>query len=855
MAMKRIMISLCAALTALCAGAQGGEVESILSHFRKIALYDSECTQEKVYLHLDNNAYFMGENVYFKAYVVRASSLKLTDMSKVLYVELLDDHGNTIERKNYEIDQGQASGSIPLSGIIHGGYYEIRAFTRAMLNWDGDYCFSRVVPVYQTDDTSGGYLNPYIPKHEGEDMLPWLRKEPGTMRSDSVRHNGVYAEFYPEGGALVQTDAPQKVAFRITDKSGNPLTGVECSITDGQAAVATAKTEHEGMGEIVIPSWKSGLRAVVRADGKQREFALPAARQSGLAATIERTGADSLALSVKPTSDLAGKYIGVSVTCRGAGCVFDTLRLAADGSVSRWRVSERNLHFGINQITLFNADGNKLWERLVWRKPDYPVSLEVRQNQESYQPFSPVVLNMKLANKNGAPQSGYFSISVRDRGFEFAGRDCGIEEDLLLSSDIKGYVARPEEYFEADDETHARRLDLLLLVQGWRRYDFDEMTGKKPFKLLQPVETGQLITGYLLSDNHKRLPMGGAYLKADIYLGTTHAKGTCRTDSAGGFAIMPPKYYGNGIGRFYTYQNKDGKEKPKAMRVVLDREFAPKPRLIDIGEFSLADYRHDGSVPATDYTFEWEDTIPKDAILLGAAKVKGRRADQADGQDKWNGGEGFAQRNADICYNIDLETMRYCDKGEDIPLLWDLLKSINKNFDYYTSDADIAGTNYEFTYRGRPAVIFRRNTEQSGSEHMDNMTIFANEVNRVYIVTDQEKVRRVLPGYGSSDGREKVAIMLYGGGVSMMMKDKSKTKVVSFYGYSVDDDFPLPDYRARDLPDKRDFRRTLYWNPDVLADENGKASVMFYTNADENVKLGITARAVLPDGQLLEFNR
>lgn len=851
--MKRIMISLCAAITALCAGAQGGEVESILKHFRKIALYDSECTQEKVYLHLNDNAYFMGENVYFKAYVVRASSLKLTDMSKVLYVELLDDHGNTIERKNYEIDQGQAAGSISLDGLIHGGYYEIRAFTRAMLNWDGDYCFSRVVPVYQTDDTSGGYLNPYIPKHEGEDMLPWLRKEPGTLRGDSARHNGVYAEFYPEGGALVQTAAPQKVAFRITDKNGNPLTGVECSITDGQTAVATAKTEHEGMGEIVIPSWKSGLKAVVSADGRQREFALPAARQSGLAATIERTAADSLILSIKPTSDLAGKYIGVSVTCRGAGCVFDTLRLSADGGLSRWRVSERNLHFGINQVTLFNADGDKLWERLVWRKPDYPVSLEVRQNQESYQPFSPVVLNMTLANKNGNPVSGYFSISVRDRGTEFAGRDCGIEEDLLLSSDIKGYVAHPESYFESDDETHRQWIDLLLLVQGWRRYDFDEMTGKKQFKLVQPVETGQLLTGYLLSDNRKRLPMAGASLKVDMYFAGVHGKGECKTDSAGGFALMPPKYYGDGVGRFYTYQDKDGQAKPKSMRVVLDREFAPVPRMFDVQEFNLSDYTHKHS-PAADYTFEWKDTIPKDAILLGAAKVKGKRKDQIDGQDKWNGGEGFAQRNADICYNIDLQSMWYCDKGEDIPLLWDLLRSINKNFEYYTESSEIAGTAYEFRYRGRPAVVFRHNTEQSENDHMDNLTIFADEVNRVYIVTGQEKVRRVLPSYGS-DSREEVAIMLYGSGVQGSMKDKSKTKVVRFYGYSVDDEFPSPDYRERDLPDERDHRRTLYWNSDVLAGADGKASVTFYSNANENVKLGITARAVLPDGQLLEFDR
>ena len=65
----------------------------------------------------------------------------------------------------------------------------------------------------------------------------------------------------------------------------------------------------------------------------------------------------------------------------------------------------------------------------------------------------------------------------------------------------------------------------------------------------------------------------------------------------------------------------------------------------------------------------------------------------------------------------------------------------------------------------------------------------------------------------------------------------------------------LPDYRKRDLPDPSDMRRTLYWNPDVLTDENGRATVMFYSNANPDVKLGITARTVLPDGELIDFSR
>ena len=85
--MKRIgiIISLIA-FAVICHAQNSTGNGSFMKLFKEIALYDSRCTQEKVYLHLDNNSYFIDETIYFKAYVVRASSLKYTDLSKVLYL-------------------------------------------------------------------------------------------------------------------------------------------------------------------------------------------------------------------------------------------------------------------------------------------------------------------------------------------------------------------------------------------------------------------------------------------------------------------------------------------------------------------------------------------------------------------------------------------------------------------------------------------------------------------------------------------------------------------------------------------------------------------------------------------------
>ena len=50
----------------------------------------------------------------------------------------------------------------------------------------------------------------------------------------------------------------------------------------------------------------------------------------------------------------------------------------------------------------------------------------------------------------------------------------------------------------------------------------------------------------------------------------------------------------------------------------------------------------------------------------------------------------------------------------------------------------------------------------------------------------------------------------------------------SVHGYDAPQEFYSPDYSV--MPIEADYRRTLYWNPAVLPDEYGKATVLFYNN-------------------------
>ena len=100
-------------------------IEQLESFVVNMNNFNRQYPQEKVYLHLDNTGYFMGETIWFKAYVVRADKTKLTDISSVLYVELVDPTGEIVSTQKVKITNGTGAGYMILRNFLNSGFYEI----------------------------------------------------------------------------------------------------------------------------------------------------------------------------------------------------------------------------------------------------------------------------------------------------------------------------------------------------------------------------------------------------------------------------------------------------------------------------------------------------------------------------------------------------------------------------------------------------------------------------------------------------------------------------------------------------------------------------------------------------------
>lgn len=495
--MRKLFFALLMCIMSLAAIADDRTLEEIRSVLEESS---TRQVQEKVFVHTDNMCYFVGDTLWYKAYVVRADDLKFTDMSRLLYVELLSPDGIVVERQTVIVSsKGFGSGCFALTDSLYSGFYELRAYTRWMLNfnvtlhrysrddkfsfynkqmaadffrqWDGLY--SRVLPVYTKPEQAGDYT------------YKRTYQRPKT-RIQKPKKEDLTVNFYPEGGNLIE-GLPNRVAFEVTNQLGE-IVNIKGVVTAGDAKVADIATSHNGRGVFVVTPAGKRLRASFTWRGKEYKFNLPKAEEAG--ATM-RVGEGSIAISSSQLPQ--DRKYGLSIICRGVLKHFQEVVFDASGKVT---ITIPQLPTGVNDITLFDTKGQVLSDRLIFvNNHDYDGNYITVESEikNSYSPYEQISVSVKAA---GVTEPTNLSLAIRDtRTDEPTYNDGNMMTDLLLSSELKGFIANPAYYFEADDDKHRADLDLLMMVQGWRKYKWQELSDTIYMKRRYEPETTLTVEG------------------------------------------------------------------------------------------------------------------------------------------------------------------------------------------------------------------------------------------------------------------------------------------------------------------------------------------------------------------------
>lgn len=407
--------------------------------------------QEKVYVHLDRTYFAAGETAWLKAYVTDMQAGGVTpgltgglpprpegeDNSRFLYVELLAESGTPVLRTKVKEGPDGLSGHLDLPDTLHSGQYLLRAYTRWQL--DGPESAMFHVPVR-------------ILGAEGESDHP--QDERTTDAPDLT--------FYPEGGRFF-TGEIAMIGFKAMDAEGNSVS-FEGTVHDDQGKmVAVARTMHEGMGLIGFTP-REGRQYTLIEVGTGRTWPLPEPATDGATLQVRRNG-DKLSVTALNHTGAPCRLL-----LRVAGEDVFVSDIAERGQILH--VAAAGLKPGLQKFLLVDAAGNILSERAVFGegRQAEPVPLTVKTEGEGYDPRTKHSVRLRLPTE---VEKGEVSVSVVRHAFRPYRQEGGVVSYMLLGSELRGYIADPDYYFdpEVPEAERRRNLDLLLLIQGWTYYD------------------------------------------------------------------------------------------------------------------------------------------------------------------------------------------------------------------------------------------------------------------------------------------------------------------------------------------------------------------------------------------------
>ena len=933
---------------------------------------------ERVYVHFDNTSYYKGEDIWYKAYVVRDDNLNHTNLSRILYVELLNPIGYPVETQKLVILNGQAHGSFHLTDTLNAGFYEVRAYTAWMLNFTtgdphgwrrmqsneakrqwGDRVqrylqgnagiFSRVFPIYEKVD-SGQF---------SKRRMPRLPKATSTMATPIK--DRLLIDFYPEGGNLV-SDVPGRVAFQAHNAEGRTLNVAGALIRRGDS-IGYFKTDYAGRGvfsftpdSLDADELIKGLELKLTYSGNTYRIDLPKPKKRGYSLNVFPAG-DQLKTIIARNRKTDGMVLGLSITSRGHTYYYNTVDLTDDEQTVAF-IDKRSLQTGVNVVTLYTEKGQVLAQRLVFVNNHDRDGFRLQQATAStsaiLHPYQKVTLDYQLVDTAGKPvQAAYdFSIAVTDGDSREQTYDDGnVLSYLLLSSEVKGFIPHPEYYFEADDAEHQGALDMLMMVQGWTRYDYEKMMSGEKMEPMLAIERGLTFAGRLWDDNDyyqkrfwKLQTDKPHWVYSELYINTDSAShvltGEAKVDTTGCFRLNILPFYGKG--RIALMLNKQSIEelglskggvnghnfrwntirRPLFLlgkRIEPLNQYSPLPKNYDYYETAaLVDpierdmFRYGFmAVPndnkgrlihydAVSQTYvlpevlkktrrawsDFRDVSPvcvmdvKD-LMAWLSNIFGDIRDFKYGETTSYGGGGVVTRvNRYFGYQA-MEDARWLDSELGTNYSADVERRLARSGNEYHIDDNahfdrlvellyilgLDGMNNTFVNAGltggQPSYSLA-----SGDPNLLPIGVRFFPVNenfktlRLYADTDNRRLTH-------QQGRYHEAVISYDPNKDMN-NDSPLTSIFNFITDSVyDDSHPLPDflgfrinfqglnepaeffcpnYDWEPQPNETDYRRTVYWNPQMTTDLEGRAHLEFFNNGFSE-RLVVSAEGITANGQ------
>jgi len=752
---------------------------------KKLAIYNEEHAQEKVHLHLDKPYYAIGDNIWFKAYVIETYTNKPSKISNTLYVELINEEDSVKKELKLMLTSGITWGDFKLTDSLHAGIYRIRAYTQWMRNAGPDYFYDKTI------------------------MIGSSAAETGTMgkavkRADEKNTSEKIAvQLFPEGGNLVE-NLPSKIGIKAINKKGM---GEEISgsiIDNAGTEILNFKTNALGMGNFLLtpqPEKKYTARIKLK-DGTVITTAVPTALTSGYVLTVNNTDSSKITARVYLSKDLVGPG-EIKLVIQHNNIVYNVLKTNTEKQIVSFSLPKKDMPAGVLHFTLFTPANLPVAERLVYlNNPNILLNTSLNNLKPKYGKREKATVEI-LGSDDLKPSAGSFSVSVTNTSVVTpdADNESNILTSLLLTSDLQGYIEKPN-YYLRDGEVRVAELDNLMLTQGWSRFVWKELAATKPKAPEFLPELTPSISGTVTTNGKKPVVKGkislvstsGGFFKIDTL-----------TDDNGHFAFKDLAFSDS---TKFLVQARTAKNS-KYVQVKLD---IPSAQIVTKN-------KNTGDIPVN----------VNEAIQNYVQQSKG----YFDTQNKIALQNGALQLK-EVAIVTKKKSAKYGNElvfGKADQIL--TTKDLNPNFNLVSS---LANRLIGVTYKDGNFYATQR-----FSRSPKLLKIYYNglEVQVPFVATiiPQDVISvdvLISPGLITASGQ-----VYDGGSIVITAKEGSESMMghhgmvtYSPKGYNIVREFYSPQYTPDHKETGEDERTTVYWNPNVITDANGTGKFSYY-NTDQ----------------------
>jgi hypothetical protein len=643
--------------------------------------------------------------------------------------------------------------------------------------------------------------------------------------------SSIDAQFFPEGGYLIN-GIRSRVAFKAIKPDGRGIDSKGTIVDNNGTVVANFESQQLGMGIFIISpeNGKTYKANFTFADGSQSSFDLPNVRAEGINLSVNNNMKDSISIKITTNDGFFQKNQNKTfyVMAQSNGVVCYAAQTVLKNTTYTASIPKSKFPTGILQITVFSSKGTPLSERLAFVQNNDQMNVTMKTDQSTYSRRQKMRVLVSAKSK-ALPAEGNFSVSVVNESIVPYDDDeaPNILSQLLLTSDLRGFIEKPGYYFNHTDEKSLANLDVLMLTQGYRRFSYKNIIADKNPPLTFLPEQGIAISGILR--NNTGLPI---------------AKGNIRL-------FIPDKAYStttitdaNGVFRFPNVLVSDtskikitARDNPNGNNLMLTIDPIPGPPstvyINPVGEISNIDSTLRPYLQNSKRQFN----IPR---TLEGVEIKAKPNIKKPSHSDYGALSGLSMI-AD--HEIPGERFKDCNSFTDCLIGAGLGLTYDNNNFYVTRDYS-AGKRIPVAYYVNGMPVDYNYLYNVDPKMVESVEIFNNDglssINRTtgtdgVVVVNIKKMPK-----GDKISKDELLAML------------PKSNEIEFIpgGYSTSRVFYSPKYENNTGNQAAtDFRSTIYWNPLILTDKTGNTSFEFF-NSDGTGTYKAVIEGIDKDGNI-----